>query len=87
MPSIAADDEQSDLKGWEIGARKKSSWPAYQVDPPPAELAQRDRNLQWLRTHFQSAVPQDGQLPFSEADMWQLHQYLLESEEDALGCR
>ena len=74
VPSIAADDEQCDFEGWKIGAPKKSSRPVHQVDPPPAELAQRDRNLQWLRTHFQS-IHQVGQLPFSEADMWQLHQY------------
>lgn len=35
---------------------------------------QRNRNLRWLRTHFRPLIDV-GQLPFNNADMWQLHQY------------
>jgi hypothetical protein len=35
---------------------------------------QRNRNLQWLRTHFRS-LSEVGRLPFNNADLWQLHQY------------
>ena len=34
----------------------------------------RNKNLQWLRLHFQ-ALSDVGRLPFNKADLWQLHQY------------
>lgn len=34
----------------------------------------RNKNLQWLRAHFQS-LTEVGNLVFNNADLWQLHQY------------
>jgi hypothetical protein len=34
----------------------------------------RNKNLQWLRVHFQS-LTEVGNLVFNNADLWQLHQY------------
>jgi len=34
----------------------------------------RNKNLQWLRSHFQS-LTEVGNLVFNNADLWQLHQY------------
>lgn len=39
-----------------------------------ANPERRNRNLQWLRAHFQS-LNEVGNLVFNNADLWQLHQY------------
>lgn len=70
VPTIAQEDAKQDIEGWKNGPKVRSLQPLYpQVDPE-----QKNRNLQWLRSHFQS-LHQVGQLPFNEADLWQLHQY------------
>ena len=74
VPPIAMEDTKSDIEQSKIGTPFKSERSMPRCDPPPEEHAHRDRNLQWLREHYQS-IHQVGQLPFSEADMWQLHQY------------
>ena len=73
VPPIAQEDTKDDMEGWKIGGPPKAVT-SLQPANPLAEKAQKDRNLQWLRSHFQS-LHQVGQLPFNEADMWQLHQY------------
>jgi len=44
------------------------------VEAPLDNPEQRNRNLRWLRTHFRPLIDV-GNLPFNNADMWQLHQY------------
>lgn len=44
------------------------------VRGPLENPERRNRNLQWLRQHFRS-LGEVGRLPFSNADLWQLHQY------------
>jgi len=39
-----------------------------------ANPERRNKNLQWLRSHFQS-LTEVGNLVFNNADLWQLHQY------------
>lgn len=39
-----------------------------------ANPERRNKNLQWLRSHFQS-LTEIGNLVFNNADLWQLHQY------------
>lgn len=48
--------------------------PATVSVPSLDDPEQRNRNLQWLRTHFRS-LSEVGRLPFNNADLWQLHQY------------
>lgn len=43
-------------------------------DSPKYDPVRKDRNLEWLRLHFRS-LHEIGRLPFSSADLWQLHQY------------
>lgn len=44
------------------------------IRSPLEDPEKRNRNLQWLRSHFRS-LSQIGRLPFNHADLWQLHQY------------
>ena len=41
---------------------------------PADDPVRRNKNLQWLRAHFQS-LNEVGNLAFNNADLWQLHQY------------
>lgn len=41
---------------------------------PAVDPIRRNKNLQWLRAHFQS-LNEVGNLAFNNADLWQLHQY------------
>ena len=43
-------------------------------DSPKYDPVRKDQNLEWLRLHFRS-LHEIGRLPFSNADLWQLHQY------------
>mmetsp|Transcript_30277 Transcript_30277/g.46218 ORF Transcript_30277/g.46218 Transcript_30277/m.46218 type:complete len:923 (-) Transcript_30277:375-3143(-) len=70
VPSIAQNDAKVDIEGW--SPKKVSS--SVQRNDVKVDLEQKNRNLLWLRSHFQS-LHQVGQLPFNEADLWQLHQY------------
>jgi hypothetical protein len=40
----------------------------------PLDPERRNKNLQWLRLHFQ-ALNEVGNLVFNNADLWELHQY------------
>lgn len=44
----------------------------------------KNRNLEWLRTHFRS-LNEVSHLPFNSADMWQLHQYFFSPPHSSLG--
>ena len=69
------------LEAWtESSAFGRPATVSYQVsgasyqETPLDNPEQRNRNLRWLRTHFRPLIDV-GQLPFNNADMWQLHQY------------
>lgn len=70
VPSIAQNDAKIYVEGW---SSRKAPTSIIRNDLK-IDLAQKNRNLLWLRSHFQS-LHQVGQLPFDEADLWQLHQY------------
>ena len=74
-------DQNGFLEAWtELSAFGRPATVSYQVSDSPHHEApldnpeQRNRNLRWLRTHFRPLIDV-GNLPFNNADMWQLHQY------------
>jgi Ran GTPase-activating protein (RanGAP) involved in mRNA processing and transport len=72
VPAIAKQDSIQDIEGWVQSLPMVQS--ILNTSGPKVDLEQKNRNIQWLRSHFQS-LHQVGQLPFNEADLWQLHQY------------
>jgi Ran GTPase-activating protein (RanGAP) involved in mRNA processing and transport len=74
LPPLALDQKETDLNEWKH-EMTLSLFPAQTSQLSPViDTASKDRNLKWLREHNQS-LRQVGQLPFNEADLWQLHQY------------
>jgi Ran GTPase-activating protein (RanGAP) involved in mRNA processing and transport len=74
-------DKDGFLEAWtESSARDRPAAVNYQVsgssylETPMDNPEQRNRNLRWLQTHFRPLIDV-GNLPFNNADMWQLHQY------------
>jgi hypothetical protein len=72
VPAIAKQDSMQDIEGWVQSLPIVQS--SLNASGPKVDTEQKNRNIQWLRSHFQS-LHQVGQLPFNEADLWQLHQY------------
>jgi Ran GTPase-activating protein (RanGAP) involved in mRNA processing and transport len=72
VPPVVIQDIKIDLEFTKSDGQKYLTNSMQQT--PKVDPAQKTRNLHWLRTHFQS-LHQIGQLPFNEADLWQLHQY------------
>lgn len=59
----------------EPGSEKKSGQPHLgAISGTVADPVRRQRNLQWLRSHYRS-LNEVAKLPFNNADLWQLHQY------------
>lgn len=73
-------DQNGFIEAWtESSAFGRPTTVNYQVsgsyhEAPLDNPEKRNRNLRWLRTHFRPLIDV-GQLPFNNADMWQLHQY------------
>lgn len=66
------EDESNEWTGDRVRTEQTSSYPMVRTALEDPE--RRHRNLSWLRSHFR-ALNDIGRLPFSNADLWQLHQY------------
>jgi len=70
VPANVQTDKKVEIEGWHFREMQSKR----QCADMSIYTEKKNRNLKWLRSHFQS-LHQVGQLPFSETDLQQLHQY------------
>lgn len=72
---LGEDDSWSDSESFDRSSASESNLSTNKTSTVSnMDPERRNKNLQWLRAHFQS-LNEVGNLIFNNADLWQLHQY------------